>query len=177
MKTAVQAVFPIWKTVTIGGQLESTDAALLQLKKAGIRIESWVEDLARKVPLVSEPKTLNLVRIRTGNLGFQGNVYLSDTYAAAARTGLELCPAETALNLWVAEHDLLNGRFDCIQFAMEPIRVGNDPDDLAILVLSLINSTYGFSQLMNGRWLSCHPGFPDYQFEPNIDLIFVQKPR
>ena len=83
----------------IGGH--SANALLDRLQSTGVELndfaKKYISDLRYSVTSVSTP--LEIRFITAEELGFSEGATLNEIFAAAAKVGLELCPADTALYL------------------------------------------------------------------------------
>jgi len=102
--------FEIWKTVRIGG-FQNADAIREDIKKAGMRISSYANDILDKIPLSLERKDINLVLL-------SGTDY-KEICKRAKELGLKRCPVEVGPCLRRQYENQPDG--EVIVIATEPI--------------------------------------------------------
>ena len=109
--------FPIWKTIEIGGQ--SLSQIQKEIKKNKIQVSRYANDIFKKTPLAKKKSKLNLVLLTVKELGFENGATYKEICDKAKSLGLELCPAETGIQLRLQYLDQPNYEWNYI--AMEPI--------------------------------------------------------
>jgi len=114
------AHFQIWRTITLGAY-EGVDAYRRALDSAGIKIgEAADEILGRPAfPNGGTKKDLELVLLTAADLGVEPESSLADVYTRAGQVGLELCPAEAALQLRLDYRNQPPG--EALHIAMQPV--------------------------------------------------------
>jgi len=128
-KVLAEALLPpleIWKTVKIGS-FSNTDAIREDIKKAGMKIGDYANDILDKFSLPVEGETeINLVLLSVDDLGFINGAKYSEICRRAKEFGLELCPPEVGPQLRLQYKDQPDGQW--VTIAMEPITdSGGDP--------------------------------------------------
>ncbi len=111
--------FAIWKTVTLGGYKKYWDFEEA-LERAGFRISELAGFLLARTWLANKiSRTVDLVKVTVGELGFSNEATTTEIYARARELGLSLCPAEVGPALRLAySHQPAD---EWIYIAMEPI--------------------------------------------------------
>jgi hypothetical protein len=138
---------PVWKTVKLG-TCKTPSEYRKALKKAGMRIGDWGDDILGRITCSKEEIDLDLVVLSVGDLGLKDGAKYSDICAKAVELGLELCPAEVGPALRLQYGDQPKGEW--LRIAMEAI---TDRDG------SL--SFFYVERGGDGLWLRGHGGLPD----------------
>jgi hypothetical protein len=113
-------MFSAWKTVKVG-LLESVNHALTQLKAMGVEVLDPEDEIFKSMSLETQERELDLVRIPLTALSLpEGYHSVADIHAAALKRGLEPCPAEVGLVLWLQYPAVLKPG-DNATIAMEPV--------------------------------------------------------
>lgn len=131
------ALMPVWKTVKLD-TCKTPSEYRKALKKAGMCIGDWGDDILGRITCSKEEIDLDLVVLSVGDLGFKDGAKYSDICAKAVELGLELCPAEVGPALRLQYGDQPKGEW--LRIAMEAIAgrggylrifsVGRDDDGL-----------------------------------------------
>lgn len=159
----VSAEFPVWKTIKLGTGLKTADGFRKSIKKNGMKISDWADDILGKITAAAEETELDLVKVKVAELGFKSGARRDQIYARAKELGLELCPSELGPQLRLQYQDQPEGEW--LLIAMEPIT----PSDGALGVFSV---EWHDSEL----WLYCHFGHPDHFWPSAYRWVFV-RPR
>ncbi|MDD5098461.1 MAG: hypothetical protein PHD31_01970 [Candidatus Pacebacteria bacterium] len=150
--------FEIWKTIRIGG-FRNADEISKAIKKSGMKIGDYTNDILGKIPLATSETDINVVLLSVAELGFKDGAEYGKICSRAKELGLELCPAEIGPQLRLQYKDQSNGEW--IIVAMEPI-TGSDGD------LRLFHvGRYG-----NDLWLSSYYGRSDYFWSSGYRFVF-----
>jgi hypothetical protein len=124
---------PVWKTVSIGinQKLEeeikglvpgATDLVFIEpISQKKFTLDPDAFDIIQKpaFKIAKRPKTIQLAITSLRSLGLPDGTCYNDIFAAAQNAGLQLCPAETGLQLLVQYMDQLNK--ETLMIAMQPI--------------------------------------------------------
>ena len=110
--------FEVWKTVKLGG-FQSRFAIREAIKKPGMQIGKYADDILEKIPLATEETEMTIVVLSVAELGFKNGAQYGDICNRAKDLGLELCPAEVGPQLRLQYGDQSMGEW--LVIAMEPI--------------------------------------------------------
>ncbi|OGC67923.1 hypothetical protein A2450_01855 [candidate division WWE3 bacterium RIFOXYC2_FULL_40_11] len=142
----------IFKVIELG-TFEDAKALRTALEQAGISIGTWASDILDKVKPAKAKKTVKLVVLSVGELGFpeDATATYTDICKAACAQGLDLCEAEVGPQLRLQYLDQPEG--EALVVAMPPL-VASDGDLLVSLVKRdggeyRLNASYIFS---GNRW-------------------------
>src|SRR5258708_6667307 len=100
-----------------------------------------------------------IVRLKVGDLGFQGSATTDQVYAKAKELGLDLCPAEIGPHLRLKYQDQPYG--DYFYIGMPQIS-GSDGD------LDVFRVSHGGG----GLWLDDSWAIPANEWSPGIEFVF-----
>ena len=160
--SAAKAVeMPVWKTVKLG-TCETPSEYRKALKKAGMRISDWGDDILGRITCSKEEIDLDLVVLSVGDLGFKDGAKYSDICAKAVELGLELCPAEVGPALRLQYGD--QPKDEWLRIAMEAItdRDGN-------LFIFSVGRGGG------GLWLCGYDGHPGDVWRAGFRFVFGRR--
>ncbi len=152
------ALFPVWRTLTIGGV--SKDELMAGLGN-GFFVSDWAKDIMSKLGFATlpEPTEIHLARTTVKDLGFKKEPTTTELYTRIKEVG-DLCPAEAGPHLRLADTDQPNDSWYWI--AMEPITdSGGRP--------------YVFYVLRDGdgrRWLCTSYAFPGGRWDLVLEIVF-----
>lgn len=152
--------FPVWKTITIGGQ-NNIAAYRAALHAGGYRVGDYASQLLDKTVVAESETTLELVRLTVGEMGFPRGASTAEIYAWAEAHGLKKCPAEVGPALRLAYADQPYGEW--IRVGMEPI--ADSVGDLHVFLV-------GHGD--HGRWLGTHWTDPTNQWHPGYVWVFLR---
>lgn len=99
------------------------------LRKSGVRISDWGQNLldSEKFDMAEQAERIDLASLTVAELGFPNGATTREIYEAAAKLGLELCPAEVGPRLRM-QPDTEQTLGEYFAVAMEPITdSGGDP--------------------------------------------------
>lgn len=157
----------IWKTINCGTGLKSADDFRESIKKNGMKISDWANDILGKPTFTTAAQEIELdlvkVTVTVRELGFKSGARRDQIYARAKGLGLELCSSEVGPQLRLQYPDQPNNEW--ILIAMEPITDSNG-------VLRVFSVERGVS----GLWLNGHYGFPNGFWGPDSQWVFL-RPR
>jgi hypothetical protein len=159
----VKSIFPIWKTIIIGGV--SKEELLKRLKQNGIYVSDWAKDIMRKSAFKTsaEPHEISFIRVKVAGLGFTGFTEMPTTtelFARAKEQGLDLCEAEDGPHLRLALVNQPKG--DWFWVAMESI-IGSGGGPSVFCV-----GRHGAGE----RWLDADYTCPDDRWALVHELVF-----
>ena len=156
------AIFPTWKTITLGTGLKTADDVRAAFERAGMKISDWANDILGKPAFTTSgvKSTVALVNVSAADLGFKDGAKLSDICSRALTFGLALCPAEVGPQLRLQYMDQPKGEWLIV--AMEPITDSNGG-------LSVFSVGHGGRE----RWLNGNDGHPDYFYNGSYRFVFV----
>lgn len=126
---------------TIGGKTKAQYDAELEPKKD--RMDPWVKELMEKVELAKEQHKFKLIELSVADLGLTKKTSYDEICKRAKEFGLELCPSELALAMFLDSEDQPED-WRCY-IATEAI-IGHDLD---LGIFELV-------QYFNGKWLGAH---------------------
>ncbi len=154
--------FPIWKTIRLGTGLKSADDFRNALKRAGMKIGNYADDILGKSAFTaSETETeVDLVNISVADLGFKNSATLRDIYVRAQELGLQLCPAEVGPQLRLQYKDQPDDEW--LRIAIEPI---TDSDGSLHL--------FRVARHSGGLWLGGGSGDPEDFWDGVNRFVFV----
>ena len=89
---------PSWMTIQLGTHKSNKDLRK-ELEKTGHRIGDCGGDILKKIDVATEPTEVDLIVLSNAELGFPDGCTVAETYEAAQKLGLELCPAEVGPQL------------------------------------------------------------------------------
>jgi len=112
--------FNVWKTIKLG-TLKNADEFRKALKKNGLKIGDWGNDILGKpaFTVTSVEEEIQLVNLSVADLGFKDGANYGNICAKAKELGLELCPNEVGPQLRLQYKDQPKGEY--LRIAMEPI--------------------------------------------------------
>jgi hypothetical protein len=112
--------FQIWRTITLG-TYSGVDTYRRALDSAGIKIGNAADEILGRpaFPYTGMKTDVELALLSAANLGVESESSLSDLYKRAKQVGLELCPAEVALQLRLDYRNQPLG--EALNIAMEPV--------------------------------------------------------
>ena len=141
----------IWKSITIGKKITES-----QLKKAGIKVSDYVQDLLKW----KEKGKIDLVKISVRTLFGDENPHsTTEIYTKAKEQGLELCPAEVGPVLRLEYKDQPVGEW--LFVGMEPI---TDQDGSP--------HVWRVFRYDDGPWLDCYSADPADRWNPDDTFLF-----
>jgi len=119
MVKAMENIFSVWKTLSIGGV--SKDELAKRLKDGGHSVSDWAKDIMGKPAFKTsaEPHEISFVRLKVRDFGFIESPTTTELFARAKEQGLDLCEAEDGPHLRLALTDQPRG--DWFWVAMEPM--------------------------------------------------------
>jgi hypothetical protein len=150
--------FEVWKTVKIG-DLHNADAIRKAIKKSGMKINEWVDDILGKIPLATSETDINLVVLSVADLGFNDGAKYGEICRRAKELGLELCPAEVGPQLRLQYGDQPRG---WLTISMNPV-TDSDGD----LILFYVERNAG------DLWLYSDYGSSDKFWNSDYSFVFV----
>ena len=125
----------------------------------GINIARWVDDILKKIELVTEESVVRLTNPSVSEIGFKDGVKLSEIYKKASSQQLRIVHPQVALEFLLWHGDGLEvGQW--IILAMEPIT-----DSVGALVVLRVGRHSG------SLWLSASFGRPD-DFWDGVNQFF-----
>ena len=145
--------------VEIGGK--SSDILESELESRGINISDYAKDMLRSKDFktLENPESMNLVKLKVGDLGFDSYSTTNELYARAEEIGLELCPAEVGPYLRLQDTD--QPRDDWYNIAMKQIadRSGNP-------------AVFSLNSLDGGLWLRSSWARPVTLWHSDFEFVF-----
>lgn len=150
-----------WMTVTIGTHKSNKDLRK-ELEKSGHRIGDWGTDILKKTDVAAEPAEVDLIVLSNAELGFPNGCTVAQTYEAAQKLGLELCPAEVGPQLRLQYKDQPMNEW--LLVAMDPI-TGSDGN---LNVFRVVRRE-------GGSWLHGNGGHPDNPWSGDLRWVFVRR--
>ncbi len=156
-------IFPIWKSITIGGK--SSEQLLMKLEKGNFIVSDWAKDLINKPAFTtwSNPVEISLVRIKVRDLGFTVNPTTTQFFSRAKEMGLALCPAEVGPHLRLVFNNQSLG--DCFWIAMEPICASDGRP----------NVFYVERDDSGDRWLRTGRAYPEGIWDIGCEFVFSRQ--
>ncbi|MFA6304596.1 MAG: hypothetical protein WCV73_04205 [Patescibacteria group bacterium] len=155
----------IWQTVELGTNLTIANDFIVALRKAGVRIETWAEEMIRHPAFtVSSKKKIRLTAPTVAELGFIQRTPLEHVYRRGNELRLLLCPAEAGLKLRLQYLDQPIG--ETVHIAMVPIF---DLDEECKGIFSLKCDA-------EGPVLNVTSGLPEHQLQPEDRVVFALPP-
>lgn len=121
--SATAKVWKTWKTIKLGTGPQTADDFHEAVKKAGMKINGWVNDILGKPAFTATASVteVELVVASVAELGFKDGATRKDIYVRAQELGLDLCPPEVGPFLRLQYTDQPKGEW--LVIAMEPITV------------------------------------------------------
>jgi len=122
-------------------------------------------DAPREQWILKKSETANFVKLKIGDLGFPNGATTDEIYQKAEELGLELCPAETGLDLRLHYKDIFNKEQplgEYFRVAMKQI-AGRDGYPY---VFSVNRSDGGKA------WLRTYSASPDYRWSSDTEFVF-----
>jgi len=151
------AVFPIWRTITLGLH-PSVVAYTTVIESANFKIGDYARQMLAKMAIATEPITLELFSATTAELGFINGATFAQICARIKELGYEFCPAEVGPAARIAYPDQPNGEWRRI--VMETITdSGGDP--------SVFNLGRDGGLWLDSRWID-----PDFVWGPAYRWVF-----
>ncbi|MEK7611820.1 MAG: hypothetical protein AAB407_00520 [Patescibacteria group bacterium] len=113
--------FATWKQVKLDTGLKTAADFRSALKKAGMKISNWANDILGKpaFTVAAEEVSLDLVVVSVADLGFKKGATRAQIYERARELGLDLCSAEVGPQLRLQYLD--QPMNDWVLIGMEPI--------------------------------------------------------
>lgn len=147
------------QAVEIGGK--SKDQLKAELKKAGVNITSYTDDMINSPDFITlkNPQTLDTVMASVQDMGLKGTPTTDQVYARAKELGWELCPPETGVHLILKDTNQPLG--DWYYMGMKPMADrGGYPG-----VFRLVRGE-------GGGWLYYDWAGPDFAWDPEDRFVF-----
>lgn len=162
--SATAKVWKTWKTIQLGTGLQTADDFRKAVKKAGMKIGDWANDILGKPAFTATESVteVELVVASVAELGFKDGATRKDIYVRAQELGLDLCPAEVGPQLRLQYTDQPNREWLII--AMEPI-TDSDGD------LGLFDVEHGG----DGCFLDANGGDPDGFWHGGSRFVFLRR--
>jgi len=135
--------FAVWKTIKLGTGLKNADDFRKAIKKGGMRIGDWSNDILRK-PAFKVSKTeieLDLVNVSVRELGFKQGAKRSDIITKALELGLQLCPSEVGPQLRLQYTDQPNGEWLLVGMDPSPVRTAASTFSVSNATMTTCGST------------------------------------
>lgn len=143
-----------WKTIKIG-ETKNYDEAL---KKAGINVSSYAQELLDKMPS-NKKESIDLVKMSVKELGFDERATIEEIFNRIKELGGELCSAEVGVALRLDYLDQPLGEW--LLIAMQPIF-----DSVGFpFVFCLV-------RYEGGLWLYDGWALPDNEWNPDDKFVF-----
>lgn len=157
-------VWKTWKTIKLGTGLKSADDFRKAVKKAGMKIGDWANDILDKPALtaMTSETEVELVVASVVDLGFKDGATRKDIYVRAQELGLDLCPPEVGPQLRLQYTDQPNGEW--LVIAMEPIADSDGDLDL-----------FRVEHDGGARWLNASFGDPDDVWHGSRLFVFLRR--
>lgn len=150
-----------WMTIQLGTHKSNKDLRK-ELEKTGHRIGDWGSDILKKTDVAPEPTEVDLIVLSNAELGFPNGCTVAQTYEAAQKLGLELCPAEVGPQLR-------------LQYKDQPM------NEWVLVAMDPITDSYGYLFVFNvvrdvdGSWLYGSRGHPDRRWYGDDRWVFVRR--
>jgi hypothetical protein len=161
--------FPMWKTIKLGTYKDADDL-LKTMKKKGVLIGEWANDIIHQPAFTVSPKKTNveLVKATVDDLGFKKGAARKDIYKSALKLGLELCPNEVGPQLRLQYKD--QPYLEWLLVAMEPITSSNG----RLAVFAVFPNYPRFSNYTRLA-LHGHDAHPDYFWDDDYCFVFARR--
>jgi len=154
---------PTWKTVTVGDLGDGTTVRQ-RLGAVGIKTDHfYINETLKQVPFADTKKTYRIVQVKLRQLGLKPTAKsVAEIYDTARCSGLTLCPAEVAIQLWLQHPDMFLTPLysNLLYVAMEPIRTHNHRGVFVLLHLKgedrrlvVMSSENAFGWKADTQWL------------------------
>jgi len=131
------------------GTFEDVKALRRALKAAKCNVSDWAGDLMDRMPLATEPMTIDLYRATNAELGLTKGGTVAQSFAAIAKFGGEKLPAEAGPQYRLQNPDQKLGEWELVY--MDPI-----PDRLGCPYVFYV------AHYEDGLWLRGYIASPDY---------------
>ena len=150
-----------WMTIQLGTNKSNQDLRK-ELEKNDHRISDWGSDILKKTDVATELTEVDLIVLSNAELGSPDGCTVAQTYEAAQKLGLELCPAEVGPQLRL---QYTNQPMDeWLLVAMDPI---TDSDGTL--------SVFRVVRHEDGSWLIGYYGRPDRHWFGDYRWVFVRR--
>ena len=133
----------------------------LEMEKAGAKTTAYSKDMLNSKDFTTKEnrENIQLVRLSVKDLGFEQGATTNEIYKRAKELGLELCPAETGLNLRLKYTNQPMNEWFVIGMKQITDRHGNP------YVFDLARNEHGL-------WLHGHWAEPEYRWNPDNQFVF-----
>lgn len=155
-------IFPVWKTLSIGGATK--DELLKRLEMKRISVSVWARDTIRKPTFTTSAESceVSFVKLKVRDLGFTEMPTARELFdeERLARFGLELCELEDGLYLRLAEMDQPRGTWYWV--AMSPITASGGSPHVFVV-----------GRNSDGKqWLDAGIANPDSHGSLDLEIVF-----
>lgn len=147
----------------IGGKTEQELEE--ELERNGHKISNYAKSMMRNPDFTTlpNPETLNLIRLRVGDLGFPDGATTQEIYDRAEEYGLELCPPET-------------GPYKRLQDKNQPM---NNWYSIAMKQITDSGGCPGVFYMgrnSSGSWVGSNWTYSGNRWDPDDELMFCLRP-
>lgn len=159
-------IFPVWKTIKRGPNLDTADTFSKAIKAKGMEIGDWAKDIMSKPDFIrsitetNSEQEYDLFQLTTAQLTGTGAGTTAEVFAGIERLKFEKCPAWMGPKVRLDYLDQPNG--EVLIIAMNPI---TDSDGNLKL--------FGVRHDGHGLWLYGSYGEPDYVWNSDTRFVFA----